>query len=253
MFWRGLDPQHPLHGATGADARGAIEWIYRETDRILGRTLAAMQPGDRLVVLSDHGFAPFRRAVHLNRWLADQGLLALRRGRAAGDAHLVDIDWVQTKAYALGLNGIYINRRGREGQGIVDPAEAAAIKTRIRSSLPQVTDGDGGPLLVREVYDGADIYRGGATAAAPDLVVGYQRGYRASWQTALGETPVLLGSKITAPTGVATTVLTRRWSPGCYSPPSPLPEPVDSIQDLATLVSTGLGVGELFPFHQHHH
>ena len=79
MFYRGIDALHPLHKETDAEARDAIHWIYREADRVLGETMQRMGPEDRLIVLSDHGFAPFRRAVNLNRWLVEEGLLVLNR------------------------------------------------------------------------------------------------------------------------------------------------------------------------------
>ncbi len=110
MFYRGIDPQHPLYHDTDDEARDAIHWIYREADRVLGETLQRMDPNDRLIVLSDHGFAPFRRAVNLNRWLADQGLLVLEDGHLESSVGFTSVDWSRTRAYALGLNSVYINR-----------------------------------------------------------------------------------------------------------------------------------------------
>lgn len=192
MFYRGLDPEHPLYEETGPEARGAIHWIYREADRILGETVQRMGPDDRLVVLSDHGFAPFRRAVHLNRWLREKGLLTLSDGERESGIGFATVDWSRSKAYAVGLNSIFINRAGREAQGIVDDAAAAAVKRRIMTELPTLTDPASGISVVREVYDGAVIYPGDANNDAPDLVVGYEPGFRASWQTTLGGVPAEL-------------------------------------------------------------
>ena len=192
MFYRGIDPQHPLHGETDAEARDAIGWIYREADRILGETLQRMASGDRLIVLSDHGFAPFRRAVNLNRWLADQGLLVLKDGEQVSDVGFAAVDWSRTRAYALGLNSLYVNRSGREGHGIVEDAEAAEIKQRIISTLPRLRDPESGLAVVRNVFDGALHFPGNANGDAPDLVIGYEPGFRASWQTTLGSVPATL-------------------------------------------------------------
>ena len=117
MFWRGLDPQHPIHDRTDEVARSAIRWIYGESDRILGRVLEVMKPGDRLIVLSDHGFDSFRRAVHLNRWLADEGYLALKPGAPSSESLFTNVDWTKSRAFALGLNGIFLNVSGREALG----------------------------------------------------------------------------------------------------------------------------------------
>lgn len=190
MFWRGLDPQHPLHAKSSELARGAVAWIYREADRILGETRAKLGPDDKLVVLSDHGFASFRRAVHLNRWLADQGLLVFRAGLDGSHALFADVDWPRTRAYAIGLNGIYLNRKGREAQGIVEDADVDALKQRIAAGLDSLRDGD--ETVVTHVHDAKEIYAGEYAADAPDLVIGFAPGFRASWQTTLGAAPATL-------------------------------------------------------------
>jgi predicted AlkP superfamily phosphohydrolase/phosphomutase len=189
MFYRGLDTEHPLYPETTEEARQAIHWIYTEADRILGETMSRMGPNDRLMVVSDHGFAPFRRAVHLNRYLADAGYLAFKDGKTGSGVGFSDVDWSRSEAYALGLNSIFINRAGREAFGIVDADRAAAIKAEIQASLPALRDPDTQAAMVREVFDGAILYPGNANGDAPDLVVGYEPGYRASWQTSLGGTP----------------------------------------------------------------
>jgi len=192
MFYRGIDAQHPLYEETDAEARDAIHWIYREADRILGETMQRMAPEDRLIVLSDHGFAPFRRAVNLNRWLAGQGLLVLKDGNIDSSAGFTSVDWSRTRAYALGLNSLYINRTGREADGIVGEHEAEQIKQQIISSLPGLQDPQTRLPAVRQVFDGALLYPGNANNDAPDLVIGYEPGYRASWQTTLGGVPLSL-------------------------------------------------------------
>jgi predicted AlkP superfamily phosphohydrolase/phosphomutase len=192
MFYRGLDPEHSLYAESSREARDAIHWIYTEADRILGETLARMGPDDRLIVLSDHGFAPFRWAVNLNRWLVDEGLLVLQQGHATSAPGFAEVDWSRSKAYALGLNSVFINRAGREAQGIVGDAEAEQVKRRIMEQLPRLVDQRNGLQVVAEVFDGQRLYPGNANGDAPDLVIGYQPGYRASWQTTLGGVPAQL-------------------------------------------------------------
>ena len=192
MFYRGIDTQHPLYEATDDEAREAIHWIYTEADRVLGETMRRMGSDDRLVVLSDHGFAPFRRAVNLNRWLADQGLLVLEAGNFESSVGFTAVDWSRTRAYALGLNSVFINRSGREAHGIVNEAEAQQIKQQIIASLPDLLDPQTGLPAIRDVFDGALLYPGDANRDAPDLVIGYEPGFRASWQTTLGGVPVSL-------------------------------------------------------------
>ncbi len=146
--------------------------VYRAVDAAVGEAMRGAPPAT-LMVMSDHGFAPFDRAVHLNRWLAERGYLAVD---AAGH-----IAWRRTRAYAIGLNGLYLNLAGREAHGIVAPgAEARALRVRIRAELLGWRDAENQRPVITAVE---------ARDAAPDLIVGYASGYRASWQTALGEAP----------------------------------------------------------------
>src|ERR1700691_328060 len=90
-----------------------------------------------LLVLSDHGFAPYRHSFNLNTWLLNNGYIARKPG-ASGDASepFSDVDWSRTRAYGLGLNGLYLNLRGRERDGIVEPgAQADALLQGIRTEL----------------------------------------------------------------------------------------------------------------------
>lgn len=237
MFYRGIDPSHPLHDETGAKARTAIHWIYREADRILGETMDRMGPHDRLMVVSDHGFAPFRRAVHLNRWLVDQGLMVLKDGKQSSAPGFSAVDWSRTQAYALGLNSIYLNRRGRESEGIVTAGEIPVIKRQITRYLPEIRDPEGDLQIVAEVFDGEKEYSGNGNGDAPDLVVGYAPGYRASWQTTLGAVPETLVEDNA-----------RKWSGDHCMTPEAVPgvlftsfRPNDSIKTISDVADYVLG------------
>jgi len=190
MFYRGLDPEHPRFADTLPEHRDSIEWIYGEADRILGETMERLGPEDELLVISDHGFAPFRKAVHLNRWLVDNGYLVLEDDADESDVVFSSVDWSRSRAYALGLNGVFINRAGREAKGIVEAGEVEPLKREITSALEAWNDGETGDPVVRRVFDGLEIYPGAEdNEETPDLVIGYHRGYRASWQTTLGAVP----------------------------------------------------------------
>ena len=188
MFWRGLDATHPLHAESSDEARAAIEWIYRESDRVLGEVRKRMGANDRLVVLSDHGFASFRRAAHVNRWLVDHGYLVLQADTRESAPLFANVDWSRSRAYALGLNGLYLNLQGRERLGIVPAENRETLLREIAQSLGEWRDDDGS-VVIRERFLGRDIYVGSNAGAAPDLVLGYAPGYRASWQTTLGAAP----------------------------------------------------------------
>jgi len=186
MFYRGIDPQHLLHDPDDELVNGAIAWIYQEADRILGKTMSQLKPNDQLIVLSDHGFAPFRRAVNLNRWLMDEGYQVLHKNKPAQVSSINHVDWSQTQAYAMGLNGLYLNLKGREPEGIVDTKHADHLLQEISNKLTLLTDPSNNKPMVKTVYHGKMVYPSNRNQDAPDLVVGYHSGYRASWQTALG-------------------------------------------------------------------
>jgi len=160
--------------------------IYRAVDASIGETKRAV-PDARLVVLSDHGFAAFDRAVHLNTWLRDRGYLALI-GQPASDTDLGSIDWFATKAYALGLNALYVNLEGREAHGQVPPGRPyQALLGTLREQLLAWRDPGNGAQVVKAVFEPRRTPHN--SRVAPDLIVGYAPGYRASWQTGIGGTP----------------------------------------------------------------
>jgi hypothetical protein len=152
--------------------------FYRKVDDAVGEVMRR-EPGATVIVMSDHGFTAFDRAVNLNTWLLEQGWLALNADGV--------IDWTRTRAYALGLNGLYLNLSGREQHGIVTPAEGQRLKAAIRAALAGFRDPESGRTVVSSVVETHP--EPANRNVAPDLTVGYSPGYRASWQTALGQTP----------------------------------------------------------------
>ena len=147
----------------------------------MGEILARYDGRATVLVMSDHGFANFGRQFNLNSWLRDQGYLGPRNCTSI----MADVDWTQTRAYGLGINGLYLNLRERERDGIVDPGRKAALLDELATRLEAVRDTTAS-RVIRRVYRADQVYSGDATALAPDLIVGYQRGYRASWATCLG-------------------------------------------------------------------
>lgn len=172
MFWR-----------TRPDV---VEAWYMRLDGLVGRVkqkLAATKSKARLMVVSDHGFGEFRYKVHLNRWLMEQGYFAATV--PATTDSFSTVTWGQTQAYALGLNSLYLNQVGREGQGMVMPENVATLSQRIRQQLLEWRGPDG-QAVVQQVLTQAEAYSGPLASYGPDLVVGYAPGYRASAETGVG-------------------------------------------------------------------
>jgi predicted AlkP superfamily phosphohydrolase/phosphomutase len=166
--------------------------IYKGVDSAVGEAMRKVGNDTTLIVMSDHGFAKFDRSVHLNTWLMRQGFLALDDPKNTGDQELFrHVDWSKTQAYSLGLNGVYLNLAGREPGGIVAEADRQAVLERIAEGLRNLRDPKTGQPVVETVYFPETAYRGRNIGFAPDLLVGFNRGYRSSWQTALGAVPAV--------------------------------------------------------------
>lgn len=190
MFWRLRDPEHPIYDEELAERYGdIIENTYVRMDSVVGHVVESVGDDATLIVLSDHGFTTFRRNFHLNTWLYQNGYIALRDAfREESDEFFENVDWSGTKAYGLGLNGLYINQIGREGRGMVAPgAEKEHIINEIRQKLLTVVDPETGNRVIAEVYRADEVYSGEFADQAPDLIVGYADGFRASWETSLGK------------------------------------------------------------------
>jgi predicted AlkP superfamily phosphohydrolase/phosphomutase len=139
------------------------------------------------MVISDHGFSSFRRGVNLNAWLKREGYLTLKEGTDGSTEWLRDVDWSKTKAYCLGLTGMFLNVKGREQHGIVAPGdEATRLKREIIAKLNGLADTEAGEIGIREAFDTSMLYRGPYLENAPDLLLGYNAGYRTSWDCATG-------------------------------------------------------------------
>jgi predicted AlkP superfamily phosphohydrolase/phosphomutase len=187
MFWRTMDPQHPAHDSASPYTR-VIEDAYREMDEVLGRTLRKVDEQTTLIVLSDHGFAPFYRAFSLNTWLKNNAYVSLNNF-SEGEL-LNNVDWNNTRAYGLGFAGLYINLKGREKKGIVEPGkEREALLKELTEKLLSIRDPKNEEQIILRVYRTDEVYNGPYKQDAPDLIIGYNRGYRASWETTLGKFP----------------------------------------------------------------
>lgn len=190
MFWRLLDAKHPMHEEKLAAAFGdTIEKTYRQADEILAQALAGIDKDTSVIVMSDHGFSPFYRGFNLNSWLLAAGFHAFKNPFKKEDLGIgfPSTDWSKTKAYGLGFNGIFINQRGREAEGAVAPgAETEAISREIIRRLLEFRDPLTGEQVVLRAGLARDVYSGAHVAEAPDIVLGFNRGYRIDFQSPLG-------------------------------------------------------------------
>jgi len=196
VFWRFRDPGHPAYDAKLAAKYGdVVEKSYAVMDGIVGETAATLGPQDVLLVLSDHGFATWRRSVNYNSWLVENGYLVLKGSAKRQNLEALfsrgqfweAVDWAKSKAYGMGLGDIYVNLSGRESGGIVAPgAEYEALRAELSARLLDLTDPKNGAKAVSRVFKREDIYRRFDPRLIPDLIVANRPGYRVSWQSSLG-------------------------------------------------------------------
>jgi predicted AlkP superfamily phosphohydrolase/phosphomutase len=190
MFWRYHDTEHPARPKEiPAQYQNAIEDLYRRMDDLVGRTIQKCNDaGTLLLVISDHGFNTFRRGIDLNRWLEENGYLKVDDATRQKE-HLAGVDWSQTRAFAIGLTGIFLNIKDKYSRGIVEAGEEAdRVRAEIAEKLGAALDPATGKKAIRRVYQAPKVYRGPYKDQAPDLIVGYEEGYRVSWEAAIGKT-----------------------------------------------------------------
>ena len=189
MFWRYLDKDHPaVRDVPQGQKPRVIQELYDRMDSLIGRVLQQIDDQTLLLVISDHGFKSFNRCMNLNAWLHQNGYLVLKEGKSESGDWFEDVDWSRTRAYTMGLNGLYMNLKGREREGIVEAgAESEALKEELRSKLDGLVDPASGKVGITGMFDCDAVYAGPYVDNAPDLIVGYGEGFRASWDSVMGK------------------------------------------------------------------
>jgi len=189
MFWRYLDKDHPA-AQSGPKKMSAqvIEELYVKMDSLVGKTLEKLDGKSALIIMSDHGFKSFRRGVNLNSWFYLNGYLSLKEGKKESEEWFKDVDWEKTRVYALGLGGIYLNQKGREAKGIVNPGEETkSLKKELIEKLNGLKDDERDSAAINKVFDRDELLPGPYKDNCPDLIVGYNEGYRISWDSVTGK------------------------------------------------------------------
>jgi predicted AlkP superfamily phosphohydrolase/phosphomutase len=246
VMWKVLDPGHPTYDPdVDPKYAGLIEELYAGLDGVVGQALERLSADDTLLVMSDHGFTSWRRSFHLNAWLKEKGYLAVKDPELENDPGVfVNVDWAHTRAYNLGINGLYINLKGREKNGIVPEEERNALIHEIGSALLAEIDPKTGGPVVTKVYPREETYQDrGELEIGPDIIVGTAKGTRISGHSALGA----VGKE-------ALTDNTEEWSgdhemdhetvPGILLTNRPLLKPAARLQDLAQSVLAEFGIDE---------
>jgi len=188
MFWALNDKEHPYyHPEESRKFAYITDEMYRKFDRVLGKAMKNIDPGIPLLLMSDHGFGPFRRGVNVNTWLVKEGYLKMTTSDISEAVSILGYaDWPASKAYALGLNGLYLNLKGREKEGAVAPEERRRLLDEIKAKLENISDPQNGNKVISCAYISEDNFSKNFIDRAPDIILGFDRGYRISNESALG-------------------------------------------------------------------
>ncbi len=238
MLMRCFDPAHTLYNPNSTpEVKNAIRYFYTKMDDVLGRAFTKIDSKTGLIVLSDHGFSTFTREFHLNTWLEREGFVSLDRSYAGVENGTFNhVDWGKTGAYGVGLNCLYINKRGRDRFGSVEGKQIDEIKAAIMKKLPEVKDPETGASIVQRCFDGDEVYNGPYRSVAPDIVVGYRPGYRVSDESVLGGFP----NHLTSPR-------TDKWSADHCMDPANVPGVLLSNLRPSTKTGQGPAIWDLAP------
>ncbi len=182
FWWDGEGPNPVRSAGQAKDNMEHIRTLYERMDETVARILKDYGDRATVIAMSDHGFCNFKRQFSLNTWLRDNGYLF----PATATDVMADVDWSGTQAFGMGINSLYLNLAGRERDGIVSPAQRGALLDELVDKLKALRDDDG-QTVISDVHRGDRAYHGPAAHLAPDLVIGYNRGYRSSWDTTLGK------------------------------------------------------------------
>ncbi len=190
MFYRYLEPDHPANeGKDTEKHKHVIRDLYAKMDDFLAEIRAKIGDDKEtcLMVLSDHGFCSFQRGVNMNTWLKEEGYLVLKEGHETSGDWFAQVDWEKTKAFTLGLTGIFINRKGREAKGIVEEGpELRALCKEIKDKLEKLVDPKSGNPVIKEAFLTRELQSGPYRDLAPEILLGYHKGFRHSWDCATG-------------------------------------------------------------------
>lgn len=232
ICWWDSSKPHPFRSAQQSNYyHNHIKNLYQQMDNVLGDIIARFDKDSTILVLSDHGFAGLHQNFNLNRWLRDNNYITPNNAESLE----TDVDWSGSSAFALGINGLYINQKDRERDGIVKPGhQKESLLNELIEKLQNVRDAQDNPII-EQVFRADKVYHGDAARLAPDLIIGYHRGFRCAYDSSIG----LLQSDIISPNNnpwSADHCFTPKQIPGVLFANKPIKRKNPSILDLAPTI-----------------
>ncbi|MGQ9458777.1 MAG: alkaline phosphatase family protein [Anaerolineae bacterium] len=170
FFWREMETGEPHDLAEG------FSRVYARVDAMLGRLRDHLDEATTLLVLSDHGFCGIDQEVYVNRWLADQGWLRLRNVPPDPQKGVLEVD-PASRAYSLDPGRVFVNLKGREPTGGVEPTDYDAVREEIAAAALDLRDPERGTPFFRRAFRREELYHGPFLEQAADLILAPYDGY----------------------------------------------------------------------------
>lgn len=167
FFWRQMEEDHPIDAARFYN-------LYTVLDDLVGELQNRLPREASLVMLSDHGFCRAKREVELNCWLVKQGWLKFTKDNPES---LADIH-PESSAYSLIPGRIFINLKGREPNGSIEPGrEYDIVRQKMIGALLSLRDPNDGVPVLKDAVLRERLYIGPATINAADIIAVPNDGY----------------------------------------------------------------------------
>jgi len=168
FFWKNIDPSHPRYEENRYSE--SVKSFYAKVDKVAGRFLESVDEDTLVMVVSDHGFCPVHTEVVVNNYLEEQGFLKRRSER---------IDMEESRAISYGYGDIWLNVKGRELKGIINPNEEyETTRNEIIEYLKTITIDGEKPF--KDIRRREELWWGPYVNEAPDLTIIFNVGYQAA-------------------------------------------------------------------------
>ena len=170
-FWKYSDPQHRKYEPNHGYGNVILDY-YRFLDAEIGKVLEMLDDRTTVFVVSDHGAKAMEGGFCLNEWLIREGYLRLKeRPQGVVPLEKAQVDWSGTVAWGAGgyYGRLFLNVKGREPYGVVDPDDYEKVRDEIRARVEAVTDEKGRPLATK-AFKPQEIYRD-CRNIPPDLII----------------------------------------------------------------------------------
>ena len=186
ILYGGIDPKSRHYQPEKRDMwLDYLRRAYVQVDKGVGNILESVDLDDTLILLvSDHGFSNLDWNPYLKKYLAEKGLISYKLDTDTGE---MIIDWSETKCFPLEPchAHIFVNLKGRDPDGIVDPEDYRKVQEEIIDALMQIRDPETRERMVsvairKEEANTLGVFEGPGFDRVGDVLFALKPGYLAN-------------------------------------------------------------------------